>query len=267
MSDRLQGKTVIVVGAGQTPGETIGNGKATALLCAEQGAVVFCVDRILERAQSTAAEIIASGGSAFSGRADITNAPDVVAMLNEAHAALGHIDIVVNNVGIGMKGDGPAHIADEEVFAKTFDVNFTGTWSVIKAVLPVMRSQRHGSIINISSLASLAGATQLAYEVSKAAVNRLTLNTALSNAKYGIRCNAVLPGLMDTPMAVGGIAENTGQTVEATRTARSARVPLNGKMGTAWDTAHAVLFLASDDAKFITGVLLPVDGGMSARVG
>ena len=122
MSDRLQGKTVIVVGAGQTPGETIGNGKATALLCAAQGAVVFCVDRILERAQSTAAEIIASGGSAFSGRADITKALDVVAMLNEAHAALGHIDIVVNNVGIGMKGDGPAHIADEEVFAKTFDV-------------------------------------------------------------------------------------------------------------------------------------------------
>ena len=137
----------------------------------------------------------------------------------------------------------------------------------IKHVVPVMREQGGGSIVNISSLASLAGGNQVAYEVSKAGVNRLTTSVANANAAHGIRCNAVLPGLMDTPMAVSGIAGATGSSTAAVREARNARVPLRGKMGTAWDTAYAALFLASDEAKFITGVLLPVDGGMSARVG
>ena len=121
--------------------------------------------------------------------------------------------------------------------------------------------------MNISSLASLAGSNMVAYEVSKAAVNRLTLHVANANAKYRVRCNAILPGLMDTPMAVEGVATATGRSVEETRAARSARVPLGGAMGTAWDTAYAALFLACDESKFVTGVLLPVDGGMSARVG
>jgi len=130
-----------------------------------------------------------------------------------------------------------------------------------------MREQGEGAIVNISSLASIAGGIQIAYEVSKAAVNRLTTSVAQSNARYGIRCNAILPGLMDTPMAVAGIAQASGQDQEAVRQARNARVPLGGRMGTAWDTANAALFLASDESQFITGVLLPVDGGMSVRIG
>jgi NAD(P)-dependent dehydrogenase (short-subunit alcohol dehydrogenase family) len=130
-----------------------------------------------------------------------------------------------------------------------------------------MREQGKGAIVNISSLASIAGGNQVAYEISKAAVNRLTTSIAQANARHGIRCNAVLPGLMDTPMAVAGIARASGQDEEAVRQMRNARVPLGAKMGTAWDTANAALFLASDEAKFITGVLLPVDGGMSVRIG
>jgi NAD(P)-dependent dehydrogenase (short-subunit alcohol dehydrogenase family) len=138
---------------------------------------------------------------------------------------------------------------------------------MIRHAIPAMREQGGGAIVNISSLASLAGGNQVAYEVSKAGMNRLTTSVANANAAHGIRCNAVLPGLMDTPMAVAGIAEARGESADAVRAARNARVPLRGRMGAAWDTANAALFLASDDAGFITGVLLPVDGGMSARVG
>jgi len=137
----------------------------------------------------------------------------------------------------------------------------------IQAALPVMRAQGAGAIVNISSLASVAGGNQVAYEVSKAGVNRLTTSVAQSNARYGIRCNAIAPGLMDTPMAVSGIAQATGRTTAEVRAERDRRVPLGGKMGTAWDTACAALFLASDEARFITGAILPVDGGMGVRIG
>jgi NAD(P)-dependent dehydrogenase (short-subunit alcohol dehydrogenase family) len=140
-------------------------------------------------------------------------------------------------------------------------------WLTIKAAIPVMREQKEGAIVNISSLASIAGGNQVAYEVSKAAVNRLTTSVAQANARHGIRCNAILPGLMDTPMAVAGIAAASGQDQEAVRAARDKQVPLGGKMGSGWDTAYAALFLASDEAQFITGALLPVDGGMSVRIG
>lgn len=264
---RVAGKRAIVVGAGQTPGETLGNGRATALLLAREGAEVLCVDRVLTRAEETAGEIVAAGGIASAMSLDITGADAGDRLVERARTLWDGIDIVVNNVGIGMGGDGPAHIVSDEVLSHTFEVNFTGTWRIVRAVLPLMRAAGSGSIVNISSLASLAGATQLAYEVSKAAVNRLTLNVANSNAKHGIRCNAVLPGFIDTPMAVEGIASATGRSVEEVRAGRDARVPLRGRMGTAWDTAHAVLYLASDEAAFVTGVLLAVDGGMGVRVG
>jgi NAD(P)-dependent dehydrogenase (short-subunit alcohol dehydrogenase family) len=140
-------------------------------------------------------------------------------------------------------------------------------WLTIKAALPAMREQGGGAIVNISSLAARAGGIQLAYEVSKAGVNRLTTSVAQANARHGVRCNAIMPGLMDTPMAVAGIAQARGESQEEVRQGRNARVPLGGKMGTAWDTAYAALFLASDEAKFITGAILPVDGGMGVRVG
>jgi NAD(P)-dependent dehydrogenase (short-subunit alcohol dehydrogenase family) len=267
MSGRLQGKIAIIVGAGQSAGETIGNGRAMAVLFAREGAQVFCVDRRLESATETVAMIAAEGGSAVPFQADVSGDIGCAAVVAEAKSRWGRIDILINNVGIGGSGDGPAHRADEAAWDRIMTVNLKSAWMTIKHALPVMREQGFGSIVNISSLASLAGDTQVAYEVSKAGMNRLTTSVANANAGHGIRCNAVLPGLMDTPMAVTGIAEATGSTTAAVRESRNARVPLRGKMGTGWDTAHAALFLASDEANFITGVLLPVDGGMSARVG
>jgi NAD(P)-dependent dehydrogenase (short-subunit alcohol dehydrogenase family) len=270
MGERLRGKHAVVVGAGQTPGETIGNGRAMALLFAREGARVLCVDRVLARAEETVELIEADGGVASAFVADITDAGQAASIAGEAATRFGSLHVLVNNVGIGSvgrAGDAPAHKCDEDVFDRILETNLKGMWLTIKAAIPLMRDSGNGSIVNISSLASLAGSNQIAYEVSKAGVNRLTLNVATANAKYGLRCNAILPGLMDTPMAVEGIARATGRSVEETRAMRSARVPLRGEMGTAWDTAHAALFLASDEARFITGVLLPVDGGMSARVG
>jgi NAD(P)-dependent dehydrogenase (short-subunit alcohol dehydrogenase family) len=263
---RLKGKTAIVVGAGQTPGTTIGNGRAMAILFAREGADVLCVDRDGARAAETAAMIEKEGGTAGSLEANIVKAGEADAIIAAAKARFGHIDILVNNVGIGG-GDAPAHKIDEAAFDRIVNVNLKGTMLMTRAALPVMREQGKGAIVNISSLASIAGGIQIAYEVSKAAVNRLTTSVAQSNARYGLRCNAILPGLMDTPMAVAGIAQASGQDPEAVRQARNARVPLGGKMGTAWDTANAALFLASDESQFITGVLLPVDGGMSVRIG
>jgi NAD(P)-dependent dehydrogenase (short-subunit alcohol dehydrogenase family) len=258
---RLHNKRAIVVGAGQTPGDTIGNGRAIATLFAREGAKVLCVDRELARAEATAGEV---GGVPF--QADITEANAGAAIVSAARQHFGGADILINNVGIGGGGDGPAHVADETAFDRIMAVNLKGAWLTIKAAIPALRETK-GAIVNISSLASLAGANMIAYEISKAALNRLTLSVALSNAKHGVRCNAILPGLMDTPMAINTVSDVTGVDPEALRTKRHAQVPLNAHMGDAWDTANAALFLASDEAKFITGVLLPVDGGMSARVG
>jgi NAD(P)-dependent dehydrogenase (short-subunit alcohol dehydrogenase family) len=267
MGDRLKDKAAIIVGAGQTPGETIGNGRAMAILFAREGARVLCVDRVLARAEETAAMIAGAGGEASAFEADIVHPAEAQAIIETAKDRLGRIDILVNNVGIGgTQGgrDGPAQHADEVAFDKILEVNLKGTWLTTKAAIPVMREQGGGAIVNISSLASYSGGNQVAYEVSKAGVNRLTTSVAAANAKYRVRCNAVLPGLMDTPMAIVGISQASGRTQEETRAARNARVPM-GQMGTAWDTAHAALFLASDDARFITGMLLVVDGGMYVR--
>ncbi|MFD3265756.1 SDR family NAD(P)-dependent oxidoreductase [Phenylobacterium ferrooxidans] len=266
MGDRLKGKTAIIVGAGQTPGETIGNGRAMSILFAREGAQVLCVDRVAERAEETAAMIAAEGGQATAFTANVTKADDVAAMIEAGKERLGRIDILVNNVGIGG-GDVPAHRVEEAAFDRILSVNLKGMWLTIKAAIPTMREQGGGAIVNISSLAGIAGGNQVAYEVSKAAVNRLTTSVAQSNAAKGVRCNAIMPGLMDTPMAVAGIAQASGQEQEAVRAARNARVPLGGKMGNAWDTAYAALFLASDEAGFITGAILPVDGGMGSRIG
>ena len=266
MAGRLEGKAAVVVGAGQSPGETLGNGRAMALLFAQEGARVLCVDRVAERAQETAAMIDEAGGEAYALQADVTRAAEAAAIVAEALARLGRLDILVNNVGIGG-GDGPVHKIEEAAFDRILSVNLKGMWLVTKAALGSMRAQGGGAIVNISSLAARAGGIQVAYEVSKAAVNRLTTSTAQSQARYGVRCNAVQPGLIDTPMAVAGIAGASGRSQAEVRAERDARVPLGGKMGTAWDTAHAALFLASDEAKFITGAILPVDGGMGVRIG
>ena len=275
MTKRVAGKIVVVVGAGQTPGETIGNGAAIAQLFAREGATVLCVDRIAERAQQTAdgiaadaiARETAAAATVSSMAADITKADDCARIVEEARRRHGRLDILINNVGIGGGGDAPAHRLEEEVFDRIMGVNLKGMWRTIKAALPVMREQEGGAIVNISSLAATSGATQLAYEVSKAAVNRLTTHVAQANARYGIRANAIMMGFMDTPMAVSGIAAATGRPTATVRAERDAMVPLRRKMGTGHDTAYAALFLASDEAGFITGEILRVDGGMGLGLG
>lgn len=264
---RLSGKVAVVVGAGQTPGETIGNGRAIALTFAREGAEVLCVDRLAERAEGVAAEIAAEGGTAFAHQADITDLAQCEGIVAAALERWGRIDILVNNVGVGAAGDGPAQRCTDEAFERVFAINFTGARRLIRAALGPMREAGRGSIVNISSLASIAGANMIAYEISKAALNRLTTATAQGNAAKGVRCNAILPGLMDTPMGVGGTAERDGKSLDEQREIRGKLVPLKGGMGSAWDTANAALFLASDEARFVTGVLLPVDGGASVRVG
>jgi NAD(P)-dependent dehydrogenase (short-subunit alcohol dehydrogenase family) len=265
MTGRLEGKTAIIVGAGQTPGKTIGNGRAMALLFAQEGATVMCVDKRLASAEETVGMISANEGKALAFEADVTRPADCIAIARQGVVRLKRIDILVNNVGAGS-GDAPPHAIEEEAWDRIMDVNLKSMMLTIRHVLPAMRQQRSGAILNISSLAAIAGHHMVAYEVSKAAVNRLTSVVAQGNAKYGVRCNVIMPGLMDTPMAIAGIAAASGKTQESLRIERNARVPM-GAMGTGWDTAYAALFLCSDEAKFITGVTLPVDGGMSTRIG
>ena len=264
---RLADSVAVVVGAGQTPGETIGNGRAIATMFAREGATVLCVDRVEARATETVESIRAAGGTAELFVADVTNGANCDALAADALARWGRIDVLVNNVGIGGRGDGPAHSADEDAFDRIIEINVRSMWRTCRAVLPTMRERGSGSIVNVSSAASVAGGFQVAYEVSKAAVNRLTTSVAQSNASRGVRCNAIALGLVDTPMAVGGIAAARGVPLDEVRAERDARVPLQGGMGTAWDAAHAALFLASDEARFITGVVLPVDGGTAIRIG
>jgi NAD(P)-dependent dehydrogenase (short-subunit alcohol dehydrogenase family) len=271
---RLAGKKAIIVGAGQTPSsvagdETIGNGRAMAILFAREGAEVMCVDNRLDSAQDTVAMIEQeggpNGGKAFAYQADVTRSADCISIAREGVVRLKRIDILVNNVGAG-RGDAPPHAIEEDAWDRIMDINLKSMMLTIRHVLPVMRQQGSGAILNISSLAAIAGHHMVTYEVSKAAVNRLTSVVAQGNAKYSIRCNVIMPGLMDTPMAITGIAAASGKSRDALRAERNARVPM-GQMGTGWDTAYAALFLCSDEAKFVTGVALPVDGGMSTRIG
>lgn len=264
--NRVADKIAIVVGAGQTPGATIGNGRATSMLLAREGATVLAVDRDVDSAEETVALLREAGGTASALRADITSAVDCAAIAEQAIERHGRIDILVNNVGIGT-GDTGATSLEEEAWDLIHDVNLKGMWLTTKHVLPHLRAQGSGAIVNIGSIASICATPFLAYKTSKAGVNALTHQVAMTSAHLGVRVNAVLPGLMDTPMAIEGISAALGIGTDELRAARDSMVPLGQKQGTAWDVAHAVLFLASDEARFITGVCLPVDGGQSAKIG
>ncbi len=266
---RLKGKAAIVVGAGQTPGDTIGNGRATAILFAREGASVLLVDREGASARETQALIEREGAegrtSVFEG--DVTSEATCQAMADACLAAYGRIDILHNNVGIGT-GDRELTLLEEDAWDRILAVNLKSAFLACKRVLPVMRRQEAGAIINVSSLAAVAAAIDLtAYKVSKAGLNALTQVTAIANARYGIRVNAIQPGLIETPMAIETLSQARGIPKDELIRVRHASVPLRGKMGTAWDVAHAAVFLASDEAQFITGVVLPVDGGQGVRIG
>lgn len=265
MTNRLANKVAIVAGAGQTPGETMGNGRATALLFANEGAIVLAVDRSLEEAEKTVGMILEQGGRASAFSLDVTREADcrrLAAICLERH---GRIDILHNNVG-RSEGDAGTTELTEKTWLALIDVNLKSAFLTCKHVLPSMRRQKHGVIINISSTSSICSRQTLAYKTAKAGINAMTQNLAIENAPYGIRVNAILPGLMDTPMAIERRARERNIDRDTVRRERDAQVPV-GKMGTARDVAAAALFLASNDAAYITGALLPVDGGLSARVG
>ncbi len=259
---RLADKVAIVVGAGQTPGATIGNGRATAILFAREGAKVLLVDRDIESVRETEKTITDEGGKAACVQADVTAEQDCQAIVRACVDTFGRVDVLHNNVGIGTE-DGDILRLSEEAWDRIIDTNLKSMFLTCKHVVPAMRAQGSGAIVNISSVGSIVKMPVVAYKVSKAGVNALTEQIAATNAPYGIRCNAILPGLMNTPMAIDAWARATGTPREQIVQRRDARVPLGNKQGTGWDVAYAALFLASDEAKFITGALLPVDGGQA----
>jgi NAD(P)-dependent dehydrogenase (short-subunit alcohol dehydrogenase family) len=266
---RLSGKFAIVVGAGQSPGEGMGNGRATVLRFVQEGARVLAVDRDLAAAEATAALAIKEGGECLPFTADVTREATLAAALDEAVRLWGRIDILHNNVGVSVGGgDRLIDELTEEAFDRVSAINLRGTIMACKHVLPIMRRQRAGVIINISSVAAYENTYPLVtYKVTKAGMIAFTQQLALQNAPHGIRANCILPGLMDTPMAVDTRARASNRSRAEVAAERDAKVPLRGKMGTGWDVANAALFLASDEANFITGVALPVDGGALVKVG
>lgn len=266
MDQRLGGKVAIVTGAGQTPGDTIGNGRAIALLFARAGAKVLLVDICLNSARETQEMIAKEGGDAFALAADVSKSDDCRRIAAECSERYGRIDILINNVGTGGEELGPVQLKEEN-WDRIYNVNVKSMYLTCKHVIPHMERQQGGCIINISSIASVCASPMLAYKTSKSAVNSLTHSIAITYAPKGIRVNCIMPGYMNTPMAIEGISRLLGIQKEDIIKQRNSRIPLAGGMGSGWDTAYAALFLASDEAKFITGALLPVDGGQSARIG
>jgi NAD(P)-dependent dehydrogenase (short-subunit alcohol dehydrogenase family) len=272
VAERLAGKVALVAGAGQTPGEKIGNGRATALLFAREGAAVMLFDRDGASAAETAAAIAAEGFSAEVFEGDVVSEEDCRAAVAACGERLGGIDVLHHNVGIG-RGDGWAEWIDFAAWQEIMRVNAGGALLMAKAALPALRERGGGAITFVSSIAAVvAGAAPMSnpphgYKMSKAAMDALTLSLAQSYAEHGIRVNAILPGLIDTPMGVDAVAASLGIERERYARRRDETVPLRGGMGSAWDVANAALFLASDEARFVTGALLPVDGGQSTRVG
>ncbi|MCV0397783.1 MAG: glucose 1-dehydrogenase [Rhizobiaceae bacterium] len=264
MADRLAGRTAIVFGAGSS-GPGWGNGKAAAVAYAREGARVACIDLSAEAAEETAEIIRSEGFGATAMAADVTDLASTADAAERTVGAFGSITILHNNVGVTHMG-GPVEL-DEAGFQAALDLNIGSVYRTAKAVLPHMLEAGGGAIVNISSLAAIryTGYPYFAYYATKAAVNQATAALAMQYARQGIRANCVMPGLIDTPLIYKQIS---GQYASADDmvAARNAMVPM-GRMGTAWDVAAACVFLASDEARFITGVSLPVDGGQSCMAG
>jgi NAD(P)-dependent dehydrogenase (short-subunit alcohol dehydrogenase family) len=265
---RLKGKIALVVGAGSV-GPGWGNGKATAVTFAREGARVFCVDRNGAAAEETAGIITSEGGNATAFTADAAKAADVEAMVAACLKSYSRIDVLDNNVGIAEMGS-VVEVTEAE-WDRVFAVNLKSAFLAMKHVIPVMQRQGGGSIINISSIASIRhlGLSYVSYGATKAAMNQMTKTTAVQYASSHIRVNAILPGLMKTPMvehSAGLAASYAAGDVEAMWRARDAQVPM-GHMGDAWDVANAALFLASYESKYVTGLELVVDGGITLKAG
>ena len=256
--NRLAGKVAIVTGAG-SQGNGFGTGKAIAYSFAREGAKVCLVDREADRAEETRALIAADGGEAFVHAADVTDSTACAGIVDAAVKRYGRLDILVNNVGIA-NGKQSADQLDEADFQRVMDVNLKSAVLMAKHAVPHLRAAGRSAIVNISSVASMFSSGSIAYASSKAGMNALTNELAILHGRDGIRVNTVAPGHIFTPMLIDVFAR--GVLPASAREARSKVAPL-GLEGDAWDVAAAVLFLASDEARFITGVLLPVDGGVT----
>ena len=263
---RLQGKVAVVVGGGQSPGATVGTGRAISIVFARQGAQVVVANRSLPSAQETAqlANQAAGCTRAWAMRADATREQDMAAVVAEVVALNGRVDVLCYNVGVDLSaGDaGPLEI-DAPVFDRVMAANLRGAVMACKHVLPGMRERSAGSIITIFSLAALGKYFGVGYKASKAALIAYTKQLAAQNAIFGVRANAILPGTLATPMAVEARVRAWGWTRDEVMAERDARVPTR-RQGTGWDVGYAACFLASDEAGFITGAEIPVDGGYCA---
>ena len=261
---RLENRVALVFGAGSV-GPGWGNGKASAVAYARQGAKVVCVDINRTAAEETAAIIRGEGGAAEAYPCDVTKLIEVDDVVAKTGAAFGPVDILHNNVGHARMG-GPPDLSEDD-WRREMDLNVTGMFFACKAVIPSMVARGKGVITNISSAAGLryTGYKYASYYAAKGAVNQFTVGIALQYAREGLRCNAILPGIMDTPLIYQQISVAYASPEEMVK-ARHEASP-TGRMGTAWDIANAAVFLASDEAAYINAVCLPVDGGFTARCG
>lgn len=258
----LKGKIALVSGCG-TAGDGIGNGKAISVLLARRGATVFGIDIREEAARSTQALIESEGNQARVMVGDVASADFVAQAVGACLNQCGRIDIAINNVGMSEPGD-PATM-NEDVWERQLDLNVTSAFRVCKQVIPQMVEQGGGAIVNVSSVAGLryVGKPQVGYSAAKAALMQMTRTTAVIYAPTRVRLNCVVPGLIDTPLVVRLADKYHGGDLQGFRDKRAAQVPM-GHMGSAWDVASAAAFLASDEAKYITGTELVVDGGFIA---
>ena len=261
MTGRLHGKRVVLVGAGQSPGATVGIGRATALLFAREGARLLLVDRDPAGAAETVAMMEPGGEEVSVLEADITRPGDCAQLAEAARSRLGGVDVLFNSVGI--LGPGLAGEVSEELWDTVIDTNLKAMWLLAKHVLPIMVEQESGSIVAVSSIGAERGGTSAAYGVSKAGVSRLVKSIAATYGQYNIRANAILPGLIDTPMAIDAAVAGTSTSRDELARRREAQVPMAYK-GSATDVAYAALFFASDESRYVSGACLPVDGAVLA---
>lgn len=264
MTGRLAGKVALVTGAGSV-GPGWGNGRASAVRFAQEGATVFAVDLNRETLHETVARFDGPAGSIVPLQCDVTDTDAVRAVVASCVDQLGRIDILVNNVG-GSRAGGPVEMTEDE-WNKQLEFNLTTTFLTCKHVLPHMKEAGTGAIVNTASTSGIrwTGAAQAAYAASKAGVIAFTRSVAVQHAPFGIRANTVIPGQLHTPMVEVRLAgQRSGGDVDKLLEQRLSRIPI-GFMGDGRDTANVALFLASDEARFITGTEIVVDGGMSAR--